>query len=529
MATYIASAATGVASLGSANVAVTKPGSVADGHLLVAHCASSAAVTWTTPAGWNLAVDLTGCKLYWKVASGEGATWTFTRNGTTNAAAVHVTAWSGAHPTSPISVSSGVANANATSIALPSVSPAGSATLGQMVCILVSGRTWTPPGTTTERYDAGASGTAHVAAGGDEEVSAGATGTRTWTPSGAANNRSGIIFAIAPAPPPNQGSATGGYSESGAGASGSVTRAGSSSGGFAEAGTGGTGSAPRAGTASGAYSEAGAGSGASSRSGSGSGSLLEAGEASGSSDRSGGATGGLSESGGATGSRSSSGSVMAEYTASGSASGQQPPNTGSSAGEYSLSDGQAAGSSPSGGDATGWPAWSGTGSGSRDAAGSSSPAFSVSGSAAGSSPNGGSASGASAASGSATGSSPNGGTASEPMSWAAFNVRGRNQYGGDADGAWLLQGAASGGADRSGQAAASSLSLLGAATGSRQAEGQAATAEAWAAAVTGYAPPPPRDIMVSGAVGGQRFDASVSAPGTTAGVRPRRLAASVNP
>lgn len=65
------------------SVTVTKPAGTADGDLLVAVIAEAGTGAITAPAGWTLAGDATAgtslrSAIYWKIASSEGASWTWT-------------------------------------------------------------------------------------------------------------------------------------------------------------------------------------------------------------------------------------------------------------------------------------------------------------------------------------------------------------------------------------------------------------------------------------------------------------------
>jgi hypothetical protein len=86
-----------------------------------------------------------------------------------------------------------------TSFALSSVTATTAGTyLLQIVSRNVTGAdTWTAPASATKRFDATATGSAVVGAGGDEIVGSGAAGTRTWTRTSTGGNR-GALVAINP-------------------------------------------------------------------------------------------------------------------------------------------------------------------------------------------------------------------------------------------------------------------------------------------------------------------------------------------
>jgi hypothetical protein len=97
---YRASTSAGNASGGA--LSINKPAGTVDGDLLVAVLyLESDTNTWTPPAGWNtsaaLTQDNTGSlqmQVFWKIASGEGASWSWTP-GTNNWRSGVVAAYSG--------------------------------------------------------------------------------------------------------------------------------------------------------------------------------------------------------------------------------------------------------------------------------------------------------------------------------------------------------------------------------------------------------------------------------------------------
>lgn len=98
-------------------------------------------------------------------------------------------------------------------IVLPSVTSDGPGRLLLQLLVKASGtNTWTPPGGVTERFD---NPTPISAAGGDQIVGAGPTGTRTWTPT-AADGAVGYMMAIQSVPP-EEGQFTGAYDFAGSG------------------------------------------------------------------------------------------------------------------------------------------------------------------------------------------------------------------------------------------------------------------------------------------------------------------------
>jgi hypothetical protein len=193
---YVSAAASGVLTT-VASVTVNKPAGAAVGHLLVAHCsANSAVASWTAPSGWNLEVfnntSMSSAVFTRWVDGTEGTSFTFTRtNNTTNPAQVIIDCLSGVGSIQAIAL----ANSTGTTITLPSITAAAGNTLWQMVNRLSGTNAWTAPATTTKRYDFTGGGTSATQfAGGDEIVSAGATGTRVWTTT--SGNTRGVIMAL---------------------------------------------------------------------------------------------------------------------------------------------------------------------------------------------------------------------------------------------------------------------------------------------------------------------------------------------
>lgn len=198
MATAFRSVAS-IALANRTNTAVSKPTGTADGDILIAvfsgGLTSASILPVTGPAGWteitgspvsrtNAGYTL-GIRVYSKVASSEGASWTWTHGAADSEA--YVIAITGGDTTTPVS---------------PNASFAGSAGGGDGLTITVPGLTtprndsflifvsdnWdhagltAPAGTTptfTTRYDNGASGVLYGASG--VLATAGATGTKTQT------------------------------------------------------------------------------------------------------------------------------------------------------------------------------------------------------------------------------------------------------------------------------------------------------------------------------------------------------------
>jgi len=181
---------------------VTKPTGTVDGDLLVAIGILNGAGTITKPdASWNTHANSQGAAapLFWKIASGEPASYTFAVSSTFTSQ-ILIVRINGHNPTTPIDVASGLVVASGTAaIAIPSVTPTGASRLLMQLCVKLQNTTFTGPGSQTERFDATSSTQNAVSAGGDEVVGAGATGTRTWTAATGGGFSVGYMLAINPA------------------------------------------------------------------------------------------------------------------------------------------------------------------------------------------------------------------------------------------------------------------------------------------------------------------------------------------
>lgn len=201
-----------VVSFSSANgpTALSKPPGVADGHFMLlvwglgytnsATSSQSYPAGWTTLLEYNATPSNAGIALAYRVASGEGSSFTVQQN---TAAAVAdralIIAWSGA-AASPIDVQSSISDQPATaSPAAPSVTTTGTDRLLITACLEYSGanRTIAPPGSMTDRWQWTSVPSLDVC----EEVvaAAGATGTRTFSVTPSAAYFKTFSFALAPA------------------------------------------------------------------------------------------------------------------------------------------------------------------------------------------------------------------------------------------------------------------------------------------------------------------------------------------
>lgn len=228
--------------LTGAAAVVTKPAGTVDGDYLVAVIVTSA-TSITPPAGWSSPSWSLGGQIpaFVRAASSEPADYTFTPvGGITPNTGVVIVCVRDRHPSAPIDAGAGVTAIS--NLVMPSVNSAGANRLLMQVIKKASAAcTWTPPGTATERFDAVVS--SFSGAGGDEVVGAGATGTRTWTPTNITQAGVGYIMAFAPIPP-GAGTFTGSYDFSGSFTGAAGPSEGTFTGAYDFSGTGFTGVAP---------------------------------------------------------------------------------------------------------------------------------------------------------------------------------------------------------------------------------------------------------------------------------------------
>lgn len=97
---------------GGTSIVITKPTGTVDGDVLVAYLAAPTAKTWTPPANWNSTFPDTfgGSAIntemasWWRVASGEGASWTWSIAGGNDNIVGIVVCYKNADPSDPIDV-----------------------------------------------------------------------------------------------------------------------------------------------------------------------------------------------------------------------------------------------------------------------------------------------------------------------------------------------------------------------------------------------------------------------------------------
>lgn len=179
---------------------INKPTGTVDGDLMIAvmNCMSSSGTqTWTGDTGWTEIYDQASAptlRIAYKVASSEGASYTFTNSYALAECGGTILAYRGA---AYDVIGSVVTATGTTPIVAPSITAVGGVLLG---CFAdrIAGVTFTTP-----------SGMASVSSNSvvrpsfnvfSETIVAGATGTRTSTPSGGAGSiTGGILLAIKPA------------------------------------------------------------------------------------------------------------------------------------------------------------------------------------------------------------------------------------------------------------------------------------------------------------------------------------------
>ncbi len=184
---------------------MAKPTGVVAGDVLIASVTVQNAGSASTPSGWTLIrSDVNGTAVltnsYWRAAQVSDTTWSWTIGGG-NAAVGTIVRYSGVDPVSPIDVSGG---ANGTTGNL--VAPTITTTSANETLVGLFGRfgnsTFTPPGGMNERSDQNGGGTS---SGPSQEftdvvqVAAGASGTKTATPS-APGNWAATLIGLRPLP-----------------------------------------------------------------------------------------------------------------------------------------------------------------------------------------------------------------------------------------------------------------------------------------------------------------------------------------
>lgn len=212
VASYKASARYAVTGLTAViNVNKADLGTLNVGDLIVIRAtALSPSATWSC-SGFTQFSQSSGNSILYRIVDGsEGSTFAVTRaTNITGTAYVDAVVYQDADTTTPIDGASYV-NSNGNTVTLPSLTVTnGNTVLLQFVNkMAVGAATWSPPGTATERWDATASGTALVGAGGDEVVGSGSTGTRAWVQTAFGDTRGAMVAINPTASTPQSGSDT---------------------------------------------------------------------------------------------------------------------------------------------------------------------------------------------------------------------------------------------------------------------------------------------------------------------------------
>jgi hypothetical protein len=189
---------TSTGSSSAATMVVNKPAGVVAGNLLVAAVASSDSNSWSIPSGWTKAAELVGVPLYdhsvtifTKVAGGaEPASYTFDAGASLKQSGI-ITAWSGL---SYDSVGSSDVEHRGDDIIAPSITLGHDGLLLAVYSTDINGETFTTPTGMLPLIDFHAGTTPSLTIF-SQQLAAGATGSRTSTPSGGGAS-SGILLGL---------------------------------------------------------------------------------------------------------------------------------------------------------------------------------------------------------------------------------------------------------------------------------------------------------------------------------------------
>lgn len=164
----------------STTVTINVPSGISNGHLLIANVGftGGSGITVTPPAGWTLirrdnnGTSL-GNALYWRLASSEPASYSWTLSSTQNNSGSMI-AYSNVHQTVPIGADGGQSNASSTNVTAPSITTLYTDSVVLYFGGVLSVATYTPPTGYTERLDVNSASFADKVYN-----TAGATGTAT--------------------------------------------------------------------------------------------------------------------------------------------------------------------------------------------------------------------------------------------------------------------------------------------------------------------------------------------------------------
>src|SRR5258705_435273 len=142
------------------NAMINKPAGTVNGDVMVAAVAVRPnTVSITPPTGWTLIqrvdnpnASSSSIALYYRVASSEGATYTWTLGGNTGAA-VATSTFSGVDTSSPINAGAGQNTPSGVSHAAPSITPTVNNAMVLSLHSYSSSNPWTPPAGMTEDVD----------------------------------------------------------------------------------------------------------------------------------------------------------------------------------------------------------------------------------------------------------------------------------------------------------------------------------------------------------------------------------------
>lgn len=172
------------------SVVVTKPAGTVDGDYILVSLGWMATVN--VLSGWTMVRDIgDGWVVMGKIASSEGASWTFTTSGSGRCAWGAI-AFSGVDQTTPVNVSGGTLDTSGTSCVAPSITTTLANTMLVASFGVEASATFTPPGSMTEQVDVGGSARS-LSLCYEAFSTTGATGTRTATASSAGDRRSALI------------------------------------------------------------------------------------------------------------------------------------------------------------------------------------------------------------------------------------------------------------------------------------------------------------------------------------------------
>ena len=189
----------------SSSVVITKPSGTVDNDVMLAIINANNDTTITPPSGWNLIrsygydASLLTAKIstYYKVASSEGANYTFSLSGTVRNAGA-ISSFSGVKTSDPIDVENGRLGDVVDPIYTPSITTNNN---NEYLVYLasfddVTSRTFTPDAAMTEAVDSASASGCQIAY--ESFPTAGATGTRTSTLSSGGTWGAGFIVALEP-------------------------------------------------------------------------------------------------------------------------------------------------------------------------------------------------------------------------------------------------------------------------------------------------------------------------------------------